>query len=87
MLFMLSVEQKARLRWHCRRGMLELDLLLVDFLDVYVDVFTDEQFCAFETLLEASDPSIYSWLIGYETPPDAALRSIVDEIAAYHNTK
>ena len=40
---MLSAQEKARLTWHCRRGMLELDLILQRFLEKGLDKLSNEE--------------------------------------------
>ncbi len=51
------------LRWQCRRGMLELDHLLLDFLTLhYVDLSALQQQC-FRQLLAVSDPELAHWLL------------------------
>jgi len=42
-----------RIRWHCRRGMLEIDLVLNAFLDRHLETLTERQLDAFRALLEA----------------------------------
>jgi antitoxin CptB len=68
-----------RLRWQCRRGLLELDLLFVRFLDHrYSKLNTDEQ-GAFQRLLEQPDQTLLSWIQGQnEPPPD--LKNIVNYV-------
>lgn len=55
--------------WH--RGTREMDLLLGSFADKYVFDFTDSQLDQFEAVLECSDPDLYNWITGKETPPEA----------------
>ena len=74
---MISAHQKAKLTWQCRRGMLELDLILQRFLHQPLDLLTDTQMASFERLLTAQDPDLYAWLMGYESPVDKELRDIV----------
>ena len=81
---MISSQQKAKLTWHCRRGMLELDLILQKFLAEKLDGLTVEQLTAFEHLLNEADPDLYSWLMGYATPTDKELASIVTVIRSDH---
>jgi antitoxin CptB len=50
--------------------MLELDLIFENFLNQCVDQLTDAQADAYERLLNHSDPDLYSWLMGYDTPND-----------------
>ena len=58
-----------RLRWHCRRGMLELDAWLAPFLEGVVPGLTADEQQAFVRLLEAEDDDLYGWLTGRENPP------------------
>ena len=77
---MISSAQKAKLIWNCRRGMLELDLILQRFLVSHADTLNEAQLVVFEQLLTAQDPDLYAWLMGYETPVNKELREIVELI-------
>lgn len=60
-----------RLRWRCRRGMLELDLVLGEFLEQrYIDLPESQQ-AAFEALLACSDQELWDMLYGKLSPNDA----------------
>jgi len=48
-----------RLRWHCRRGMLELDLVLARFLEENYAGLTAQQRQEFENLLELEDHELW----------------------------
>lgn len=74
------VQDKARLKWACRRGMLELDVLLGKFLENCYEKLPDEHKRYFVELLSCTDPELYAWLTGHETPPDEHLRTIVELI-------
>jgi len=74
---MLDVREKARLTWHCRRGMLELDLILQSFLETRLDQLTDKEIKAFDSLLSNTDPELFAWLMGHEVPQDKELSNIV----------
>jgi antitoxin CptB len=66
-----------RLRWHCRRGMLELDLLLAGFLDAqYPDLAPDQQ-RLFARLLDYPDQVLSDWLSGSSVPGDGPTRALV----------
>jgi len=82
---MISSQKKAKLTWHCRRGMLELDIMLTRFMDRHVDTLTDEQIVAFEHLLGHADPVLYVWLVGQDSPEDKELADIVAFIRLRHN--
>lgn len=62
------IDNLPKLRWACRRGMLELDVLLGNFLnEAYVDL-SNEQKLSFVGLLQTTDPELFSWLLGASTP-------------------
>ncbi|NJM11044.1 MAG: succinate dehydrogenase assembly factor 2 [Synechococcaceae cyanobacterium SM1_2_3] len=70
-------EQIGKLRWRCRRGMKELDLLTLGYLEQYYpDAATEEQ-QAFADLLELQDPLLMSYMVGRETPTDAVTARVV----------
>lgn len=56
--------------WRCRRGMLELDLLLQPFFENSFRNLPPEEQKRFIEFLDSPDPDLYSWLLGYEQPPE-----------------
>ncbi len=67
----------ARLRWQCRRGMLELDLLLNAFLDnSYAKLSIGEQ-QVFQTLLEYPDQTLYDLLMRSMISSDREIADMV----------
>jgi len=71
-----------RLRWQCRRGMLELDLLLLEFLEnQYATLDADSQ-QAFVALLEYPDQVLQHWLIAPDSSDevDPPVKAIVKRI-------
>ena len=80
------VPTDAELRWSCRRGMLELDLIFERFLHQHVDSLTEEQIVAFEALLNYPDPDLFAWLMGYEDPAQNEVVEIVAFIRLHDNT-
>ena len=70
---------RKRLHWGCRRGMLELDLILIPFLEEQYNSLNDGLKKDFEALLSADDPELFRWLMGHGTPPDDH-RAIIDTI-------
>lgn len=67
-MIMISSERKAKIHWRCRRGMLELDLILGRFVQRHLETLTAQQLDIFEHLLNTPDPDLYAWLMGYESP-------------------
>lgn len=82
---MITKERKAKINWHCRRGMLELDVIFQRFVKRCINELTDEQISAFEALLNCPDPSLYAWLMGYEEPIEKELIDIVSFIRLHDN--
>ena len=66
-----------QLRWRCRRGMLELDLLLNDFLDTKFAQLDQHQLELFETLLDYPDQVLLDLLLGKMPASDPALAEFV----------
>ena len=71
-----------RLRWRCRRGMLENDLILTRFLDARGDAITDQEVAALDVLLEMSDNELWDLLSGREEPADAAVVPLLERLKA-----
>ena len=67
---MISPDQKARILWRCRRGMLELDVLLARFVEQRLEALSEDQLLCFEDFLNQPDPDLYAWLMGYDQPTD-----------------
>jgi antitoxin CptB len=59
----------GRLRWRCRRGMKELDVLLARYVEERFGAAPLEEQAAFRRLLEAQDPVIYAYCLGQERQP------------------
>ncbi|MBI5041669.1 MAG: succinate dehydrogenase assembly factor 2 [Gammaproteobacteria bacterium] len=69
-----------RLRWQCRRGMRELDLLLLQFLDSgYADLDANATL-AFNRLLDCPDALLLEWLLGRQLPSDKEVADVVQRI-------
>ncbi|MDZ7925046.1 MAG: succinate dehydrogenase assembly factor 2 [Marinagarivorans sp.] len=72
-----------RLKWACRRGMLELDLILMPFLEnVYLTLPSDEQ-ALFTALLAEEDQDLFGWLMKHKDAPTPQLQKIVAIILAH----
>ena len=70
-------ETLRRLRWHCRRGTKELDLLLLRYVDQVYPGADAAVRHDFERLLESQDPELAGWLYGRDEAADPALRALV----------
>lgn len=58
-----------RIRWQCRRGLLELDLILNRFLELEVETLPADQLGLFKELLGEADTLLLAWVMGQEEPP------------------
>ncbi|MFY8272976.1 succinate dehydrogenase assembly factor 2 [Pseudoalteromonas sp. SSDWG2] len=74
---MANLDSKARLRWACRRGMLELDVLFMPFVEQGYDALSDDDKFIFQRLLEADDPDLFAWFMGHEQCTDPELARMV----------
>ena len=72
----------ARLLWQCHRGMLELDLILQNFVKQRYHALSSSQLHHFQHLLSQSDPLLLTWLLGHTQPDDADLAALVSLIRA-----
>ena len=71
---------KARLKWACRRGMLELDVLFMPFVEKAYDDLPEEDKRTFERLLTCQDPELFAWFMGHEECEDPELSQMVQFI-------
>ncbi len=71
-----------RLRWQCRRGMLELDVALMRFLDEDYMSLGSARKAAFVRLLQVQDRILHEWLMGRAVPEDADMRELVARMRA-----
>ena len=66
------------LRWRCRRGVRELDLLLNVYLEKRYPHAGGEERAAFERLTAWADPDIMGVVLGSGPPPDPTTSSLVE---------
>ncbi|WP_417615973.1 succinate dehydrogenase assembly factor 2 [Oceanisphaera sp.] len=77
---MLNSSDKPRLVWACRRGMLELDVILGPFVEHEYDGLNDEHKAVFRRLLECDDPDLFAWFMGHQRSNDAGFQAMVEYI-------
>ena len=75
-----SVNNKVDYHWQCRRGMLELDLLLNNFVDKKVENLTQQQKESFELLLSYPDQTLLDLLLGNSVSSDILLSALIKDI-------
>jgi antitoxin CptB len=72
--------QRTRLQWLCRRGMRELDLVLMGYLERDYDAAGPAEQAAFIRLLDESDDSLWRYFYGDVSPDDTVLAALVRKI-------
>ena len=71
---------RPRLYWQCRRGMLELDILLQGFLDAKFDALAAAEQQAFVELLDYPDTVLLEYMLGRMIPTDQSIANVVTKI-------
>ncbi|WP_299592013.1 succinate dehydrogenase assembly factor 2 [uncultured Microbulbifer sp.] len=71
---------RNRLFWACRRGMLELDLVLLPFLENVYETLPEDDKQRFITLLDEQDQDLFAWFLRRDDPEDPELKIIVQII-------
>ncbi len=56
----------SKLRWHCRRGVKELDVVLSNYLEKHYLNSSQESQMAFKELLQLEDPYLMSLVMNYD---------------------
>jgi len=71
----------GKLRWRCRRGMQELDILLARYVEERFSRAASREQEAFRQLLETQDTVLYAYCLGQLEPPDE-LADLIERIIA-----
>ena len=74
------MSELSRLRWLCRRGMKELDVVLTNYLDErYLGASSEEQ-ALFRRLLEMPDPDLYNLLLRRSHADDPEIAEFLGQL-------
>ncbi len=84
---MISEDAFRRLQWQSRRGMLELDVLLVPFTNNCFKALPAEAQQVYTRLLACEDPDLFRWFMTSERPAHSALSAMVDTVLASGGSK
>jgi len=76
----------ARLKWQCRRGMLELDLLLSGFLENGYTGLDKQQQQLFVDLLETPDTELLEFLMGRNMHREVHVQDVINKICSTART-
>ena len=81
-----DMEQELELKrvlWDCRRGMLELDVLLAPYAQAKYPVMDADQRQDFQRLLACNDQELFLWLLRREIPVETRLAELVQDVVAF----
>ena len=70
----------SKLRWHCRRGMRELDVLMLRYLEDSFEQAPAQEQQGFVDLLALEDPTLFAYVVGREEPQDEELQKLLKKI-------
>ncbi len=71
------MSELSRLRWLCRRGMKELDVVMSRYLEQYYESASSDDQQHFRALLEMPDPDLYRLLLGRSEITDPGITRFV----------
>lgn len=74
---MFTEKRYNRLKWACRRGMLELDVLFLPFVEEAFSDLDDDKQETFERLLTCDDPDLFAWFMGHQKCEDPELAEMI----------
>ncbi|GAA6144152.1 MAG: succinate dehydrogenase assembly factor 2 [Pseudomonadota bacterium] len=78
--------EERRVIWHSRRGMLELDVLLLPFSQQQYAKLEEADQQRYRALLDREDPDLFTWFMEHVEPEDADMKRIVDVVLEYART-
>ena len=81
----MDQKELAKLKWRCRRGTKELDIMLTRFVDKCINDLSDQQITTFKRLLAEQDPELSQWLVDQKQPQDKGLSEIVRLVQKANN--
>jgi antitoxin CptB len=70
----------GRLRWHCRRALLELDIVFQRFWEQQGAGLDEETEAAFERLLEFEDHDLWELISGRAETNDPQLNGMIEHL-------
>ena len=71
------MKELERARWRCRRGLLELDILLQRFMDKHYADLRENELQQFETLLNLPDNDLWDVITRKQEAKDPGLQSVL----------
>ena len=79
---MLDQERINRIRWRCRRGMLENDLVLARFLEAKGKTLTEDEVAMLDRLLDLPDNDLWDLIAGRREPQNQDVVPVLLQLRA-----
>ncbi len=76
----MPAQVDSALRWRCRRGMLELDILFNQFLDSQYVSISDAEKNTFDQVLDYPDQLLFDLLLGHQISSDPYVSQLIQRI-------
>ena len=73
-------ERVRKLKWLCRRGMKELDILLERFINNHQESLADGSWPELEALLRTEDDVLWDWFQDSSTPAASRYQDLLNKI-------
>ncbi len=77
---LIDARALSKLRWRCRRGLLENDLFIERFFDRHEAALTERQAGGLQLLMDLSDPDLLDLLLSRKEPVGELAREDVLEV-------
>ena len=78
-------ELEKKILWQCRRGLWELDAILVPFVEKNFSALSSEEVERFRHLLSYEDIDMFDILVNKKPFEDDSLKGIIKKIIDFHN--
>ena len=76
------MKELERVRWRCRRGLLELDIVLGRFVEQFYDELDETQQIIFDTLLDIPDTVLWDMIAGKQEAAQNEQQELLDRLRA-----
>jgi antitoxin CptB len=73
-------ERVRKLKWLCRRGMKELDILLERFIEQNSDALAKGAWPEFEALLQTEDDLLWDWFLDTSSADAKPYRDLLEKV-------
>lgn len=76
-------EELRRLVWHSRRGMLELDVLLLPFTENQYSLLDETDQIAYRKMIDCEDQDLFNWFMEKSKSPDSEIQRIIEVVLTH----